>query len=463
MSGRTPTQMSAVENLQLKLDKIHKREKEIHAFIDLFEKDALAAAKEQDAKIKDGKLAGPLSGLVLAVKSNICIKGRRATCASKMLEDYVAPYNATVIERLTAAGAIIIGTANMDEFACGSDGSYSAFDKTTNPHDISRVPGGSSAGSAAAVAAGFADVALGSDTGGSIRCPASFCGVVGLKPTYGTVSRYGLIDMGMSLDQIGPFAADVHNAKLVTDVITHADPRDQTTRKHPNIPAKPVEKMTVGVPKEFFEGVDERAGRVVRDGIRVLEKSGASIQEISLPHIKYGIPTYFLLVFSEFASAMQKYDGLRYGKPADISQGLVPAVSAARAAFGREVKRRILLGTYITMKEHREAWYSSTLRARSVIKAEFESALKKVDVLAGPAMPSVAWKAGAKSDPVQMYLSDILTCSANLAGVPAGVVPAGAVDGLPVGLQIHAGPFREADMFAAMAAVEAGVKLPWKK
>ena len=429
---------------------IRKADPEVRAYIEVFDVDARDRAKEVNERIAKGK-AGKLAGMVVAVKNNIAIKGKRMTCSSKMLETYYAPYNATVIERLEKEDAIIIGTTNMDEFACGSDTTHSALHWTRNPRDLGRVPGGSSGGSAAAVASDMCDAAIGSDTGGSIRCPAAFCGVVGFKPTYGAVSRYGLADMAMSLDQIGPMAPDVVTAEKIFDVIKGKDKRDPITDVYEERKGK-VE--VIGIPKEFFDGVDPNIASATKKAIQKLEKE-YEIAEVSIPSIKYAIPTYYLLMFAEFSSAMQKYDGLRYGATADRTKNLYQAFEEARGSnFGKEVKRRILLGTYITMKEFKESWYTQTLRARKIIQDEFNAVLKKCDVLAGPAMPVLPWKFGEKLDPVEIYSADILTVSANLAGLPAGVVPAGEVSGLPVAVQIHGRHFEDKSVLEVMKKLE---------
>ena len=429
---------------------IKKADPEVKAFIDVFDVDAKARAKEVKEKIKEGK-GGKLAGMLIAIKNNIAIKGKRMTCSSKMLDTYYAPYNATVIEKLEMEDAVIIGTTNLDEFACGSDTTHSAMHWTRNPRDVSRVPGGSSGGSAAAVAADMCDAALGSDTGGSIRCPSAFCGVVGFKPTYGAVSRYGLGDMAMSLDQIGPIAQDVETAERVFDVIKGKDKKDPVTAVYEE---KENDVKVVGIPKEFFEGVDSKIAKVTKNVIQKLEKE-YEIVEVSLPSLKYAIPTYYLLMFAEFSSAMQKYDGLRYGSVADRTKELYQAFEEVRGhSLGKEVKRRILLGTYITMKEFKESWYTQTLKARKLIQNEFKSVLEQCDILAGPAMPVLPWKFGEKMDPVEMYSADILTVSANLVGLPAGVVPVGDISGLPASVQIHGRHFEDKSVFEIMRKLE---------
>lgn len=452
--GETTAQANAEEKI-----KAIEKNKHLNAFISTCQEEALEKAKEIDARIKKGEKTGKLAGLIVALKSNICVKGKKATCASKMLENYVAPYNATVVEKIIAEDGIIIGSTNMDEFACGSAGTYSAFGPTRNPHNPELVPGGSSSGSAVAVATRMADLALGSDTGGSIRCPASFCGIVGFKPTYGTVSRYGLIDMGMSLDQIGPFASDVEGAMLLLSVIAGKDARDQQTSATPStlaFEAKKIKGMKIGLAKEFFEGTDKQIALKIGEAIQKLKEAGAELVEVSIPSARYAVPIYFLTMFAEFSSAMQKYDGLRYGLPADVTASLAKAVSEERAqGLGREIKRRIMIGTFITMKEYSEAWYAKTLKARSKLKKEFETALEKCDVIVTPTMPCLPWKIGEKmSNPVEMYMADMLTASANIAGIPAGTVKCAEINGLPVGLQAHAKKNEENNAFTVLKAIE---------
>jgi aspartyl-tRNA(Asn)/glutamyl-tRNA(Gln) amidotransferase subunit A len=414
--------VSAEENLHRKLDAIDKRDADVRAFIEVYREEALKSAKEVDKHIKNGK-AGPLAGLVVAVKNNIAVKGRRLTCSSKMLENHHAVYNATVVEKLIAADAVIIGSVNLDEFACGVDGTYSALQITKNPLDLERVPGGSSAGSGASVAAGMCDAALGSDTGGSVRCPAAFCNAYGLKPTYGAVSRYGLSDLAMSLDQIGVISKDKAIMKRVFDVIRGPDSRDQSTQLAGNVNKKPAEIKVIGVPKEFFEGVDSHIAAGVKKKIKELEKH-YEVHEVSIPTLKYTVPIYQLTMAAEFSSAMQKYDGLRYGFAADRNEDLYASFAKARdAALGKEIKRRIMIGTYITMKEFKDAWYTQALKAREVMKEEFASVMKDVDILAGPAMPTAPWKFGEKMTPLEMYMADVLTIAGNLTGTPAIVEP----------------------------------------
>jgi aspartyl-tRNA(Asn)/glutamyl-tRNA(Gln) amidotransferase subunit A len=398
------------QNLEIKIKKIKENEDKISAFISLdFE-----GSRKRAAEIESKKNKGMLYGLIIAVKDNIAVKGMKMTCASKMLENYYPPYNATVVEKIIKEDGIIIGKTNMDEFACGSDTTHSAFKITKNPVDLTRVPGGSSGGSAAAVKAGFCDLALGSDTGGSIRCPASFCKTYGFKPSYGAISRYGLADMAMSLDQIGVFSEDIFGVKLLFDVIKGEDERDAVTKNF----EKNTEKGKIAIVKEFFEGCDKKIEESVKEKIK-----GLNFEEISIPSLKYALPTYYLLVYSEFASTMQKYDGLRYGSKAE-GKDLTETFSNVRSNnFGMEVKRRILLGTYITSKDYKEAWYATTLKARSAIKKEVESKLNDFDFLIGPTMPMEPWKIGEKAEPTQMYSADILTVPINICGLSAISIP----------------------------------------
>ncbi|MBI3413217.1 MAG: Asp-tRNA(Asn)/Glu-tRNA(Gln) amidotransferase subunit GatA [Candidatus Aenigmarchaeota archaeon] len=449
--------MKLSEKVQAYLDAINRSK--LNAFVSI-NKNAENDAEKIQRKINSGK-AGRLAGYVFSIKDNIAVSGMRLTCASKMLENYVSPYDATVVKRIIAEDGLIIGKTNMDEFACGASGETSYFGPTLNPHDEKRVPGGSSAGSAASVAAGLCDVSLGSDTGGSIRCPSSFCGVFGLKPTYGSVSRYGLVDMAMSLDQIGPITKNVSDAALVLSVINGSDKMDNTVVKrqedYTKFTRKNIKGMKIGVVEEFFDGCDHNVEKAVRDGIEALKGKGAEIVNASVPKTSIAVPTYYLNMFAEFSSAMQKFDGLKYGFRKNGSD-LNDTVAESRSALGEEVKRRILLGTYITMKEFRSKWYSTALKAREAIKHEMLAALKKCDLLTGPTMPFTAFKLGEKiKDPIEMYLSDMLTVSANLSGLPAASIPLN-VKGLPVGMQLHANAGEEGKILAAAAAYERATK-----
>ncbi|MCC7573058.1 MAG: Asp-tRNA(Asn)/Glu-tRNA(Gln) amidotransferase subunit GatA [Candidatus Methanofastidiosum sp.] len=453
---------SVEEHLHTKIEEIEKRNSEINAFITLNIEEAEKSSKEIQKKINNGT-QGKLSGLIVSIKDNIAVSNLKMTCGSKVLENYISPYDATVTNLIKKEDGIIIGKCNMDEFACGSDGTSSYFGPTKNPKNTDYVPGGSSSGSAASVAADFCDLSIGSDTGGSIRCPASFCGVYGFKPSYGLVSRYGLSDMAMSLEGPGPFAKDTYGIALLLDVIAGKDLRDTVTVDNKKSYLKSVENfkdddiknMKIAYAKEFFEGIDEKIKNIIFDKIGQLESQGAIIEEVSLPNIKYSIPIYYLVVFSEFSSAMSKFDGFKYGYYAG-GQDIVEAVSNTReTSMGTEVKRRVLLGTFITMEEFKGRWYTKALKARNAIKEDFKQIFNSYDLLIGPTMPTLPWKIGDRiSDPLAMYSSDILTVSANLAGICASSQPVGLVKDLPVGLQLHADSLCESKLLKGMRAVE---------
>ncbi|KKW32724.1 MAG: Glutamyl-tRNA(Gln) amidotransferase subunit A [Candidatus Uhrbacteria bacterium GW2011_GWA2_53_10] len=415
---------------------------------------ALEAARHVDAQRTKGTKLGPLAGIPLAVKDNMLVQGWKATAGSQILESYHAVYNATVVGRLRDAGAIFLGRANMDEFAMGSSTESSHFGPTKNPWDVKRVPGGSSGGSAAAVAAGLVPYALGSDTGGSIRQPASLCGVVGLKPTYGRVSRYGLIAMASSLDQIGPITRTVEDAALVMQAIEGVDPRDATTVPFektvvPKEAEKSMKGLRLGIPKEYFlEGMDKKIRASVMEAIEVLKQTGASIKEISLPHTEYALAAYYINMPAEASSNLGRFDGMRYGLSATGSS-LTDTYERTRGeGFGKEVQRRIMLGSYVLSAGYYDAYYRQALKVRTLISRDFEEAFKDVDAIVTPTSPSVAWKLGEKfNDPLTMYLSDIYTISMNLAGVPALSLPCGFVQNLPVGLQLIGRSFDEATLY----------------
>ncbi len=438
--------LSAVENVSRFLDKIELEDEAVNAFVEVDRARALDQARAVDEKIKRGQ-AGKLAGLAIAVKSNINVSGFRATCASKTLENYVAGYDATVVERIKKEDGIILGVTNMDEFACGSSGETSCFGPTRNPSALGRIPGGSSSGSAAAVAAGFCDIALGTDTGGSIRNPASHCGVIGFKPTYGLVPRYGLIDLAMSLDQIGPLSRDVSSAALMLDVVAGHNPRECTTLSNSKYAfsdnlSDDVSGFRVGFAKEFEEFTDPKIMEIIREKLDLLEELGAEIIDVKLPHLDKGLPTYYLTVFVEFFSATRKFDGRRYGfKIEDVC--------------GDEVLRRILLGKYISQKEYSGRYYKKALQFRSLIKKDLQDALSGVDVIAGPTVPKLPHRIGdVIDDPLVMYGYDVLTVPTNLAGIPGGVIKAGEVGGIPVGLQIQSGQLGEQKILDLMFALE---------
>ncbi len=421
----------------------------LNAFITLAKESALSRAREIDAEGHEGALAG----IPVAIKDNISTKGILTTCASKILTGYIPPYDAHVIERLKDAGAIIIGKTNMDEFAMGTSTETSYYGITRNPWDMERVPGGSSGGSAAAVAGGEAPLALGSDTGGSVRCPASFCGVVGLKPTYGVISRYGLIAYANSLDQIGPFATNVRDLAALFDVIAGYDARDSTsvgrtenTGTYSSALKNDVKGLRIGVPEEYFgEGTDEKVEKAVMDGVHTLEGLGVSWSKVKMPHIKYALSAYYIIAMSEASSNLARFDGMRYGLRTEDSDWHTTFSQARAEGFGDEVKRRILLGTYALSAGYHDKYYLKALKIRTLIKQDFERAFKSADVLITPTMPFPAFRLGERiADPLSLYLADVDTVPINLAGVPSISVPCGFSGNLPIGMQIIGRHFDEA-------------------
>jgi aspartyl-tRNA(Asn)/glutamyl-tRNA(Gln) amidotransferase subunit A len=449
-------QISSVELTQLFLDRIKRLNPDINAYITLDADRSLAQAATADAMIAQGK-ARPLTGIPFAQKDIFCAKGWRTTCGSKMLENFVAPYDAHVISRFGAAGAVNLGKTNMDEFAMGSSNETSYFGKVQNPWDRARVPGGSSGGSAAAVAARLAPAATGTDTGGSIRQPASLCGLSGLKPTYGVCSRYGMIAFASSLDQAGPMAKSAEDLAQMMNVMAGFDSRDSTSLqrekedyvRHLN---KPLAGLRIGLPKEYFaDGLDAGVAKVVMDAIEQYRKLGAETVEISLPNNKLAIPVYYVLAPAEASSNLSRYDGVRYGHRAGEYSDLLDMYCKSRAeGFGAEVKRRIMIGTYVLSAGYYDAYYLKAQQLRRLIAQDFEQAFKQCDVIMGPAAPGIAFKAGEKADdPVAMYLEDLYTIAVNLAGLPGMSVPAGFSQGLPVGLQIIGNYFDEARMLGA--------------
>ncbi len=432
------------------LSVVHQR-KNLNAFLSTFDQDAITHAHRVDQKIKRGN-AGPLAGMVVAVKDVLSMKGTVTTCGSKMLEHFEAIYDATVVEKLRDADAVFIGKTNMDEFAMGSSGENSAFGPTKHPVDESRVPGGSSSGSCVAVAAGMATAALGTDTGGSIRQPAGLCGVVGLKPTYGRVSRYGLVAYASSFDQIGPFAHSVRDAARVLQVIAGHDERDSTSAEIPvpdylHAMNRDVKGLKVGLPKEYFsDGLDPEIHSVIDKKINQLKSGGAEIIGISLPYSEYTISTYYILATAEASSNLARYDGARYGYRSQRATDLESMYVRSRSeGFGDEVKRRIMLGTYVLSSGYYDAYYRKAQQVRRLIQKDFFDAFKKVDCIVTPISPTTAFRLGEKiDDPLQMYLNDIYTVSANLAGIPGISVPAGVdKDGLPIGIQFLGKQFNE--------------------
>jgi len=436
---------------------------QINAYITVTGEKALNKARTIGKRILKGENVGRLAGVAVAIKDNMCTKGTRTTCASKMLENFIPPYDATVIKKITHEGAIIIGKTNMDEFAMGTSTETSHFGATRNPWDFARVPGGSSGGAAAALKAEETTLALGSDTGGSIRCPASYCGIVGLKPTYGLVSRYGLIAYANSLEQIGPMARDVYDCALLLNVISGYDPMDSTSA---SLPEKDyttylmddIKGFRIGVPAEFFgEGTDERVKKCVWEAIQMFEDLGAFYNEVSLSSLEYSLATYYIIAMSEASSNLARYDGLRYGYriPKDVSEWSKVYSDDRKIGFGPEVRRRIILGTYSLSAGYYSRYYLKALKIRTLIRREFEEAFKKFDVLMGPTMPIPPFKIGEKiQDPLALYMCDVLTVPANLTGYPAISIPCGFSDGLPIGLQIIGKPFDEGTVLRAAYAFE---------
>jgi aspartyl-tRNA(Asn)/glutamyl-tRNA(Gln) amidotransferase subunit A len=434
---------------------IRDRDPKVRAFQHVDENAVREQARAVDAKRKKGAKLGALAGVPVAIKDVLCTKGVPTTCSSKILKNFVPPYDAHVIERLKAADAVLIGKTNMDEFAMGSSTENSGFFTTRNPWDLNRIPGGSSGGSAAAVAACLAPLSLGTDTGGSIRQPASLCGIVGIKPTYGRVSRYGLIAFASSLDQVGPFTHDVVDNALMMEVVAGHDARDSTSVNEP-VPGytktvnDPVKPLTIGVAKEYFGGgLDSEVESAIRSALKEYQKLGATVKEVSLPHSPYAVAVYYLVATAEASSNLARYDGMHYGHRAKGKMDLIATYSRTRAeGFGKEVQRRIMLGTYALSSGYKDAYYVKALKVRRLIKDDFDKAFAQCDVVMGPTAPTAAFKLGEKTaDPLAMYLSDIYTISCNLAGIAGISIPCGFTkSGLPIGLQIQAPPFEEEKM-----------------
>jgi aspartyl-tRNA(Asn)/glutamyl-tRNA(Gln) amidotransferase subunit A len=459
--------ISSVELTEAYLERIKKVDPKVGAFVTLTEELALAQARRADGAITAGKI-GPLTGIPLAIKDVICTKGVRATCSSRMLENFVPPYDATVMEKLNAAGAVMVGKANMDEFAMGSSTENSAFFPTHNPWDLERVPGGSSGGSAVAVAVGEAAGALGSDTGGSIRQPAGFCSVVGIKPTYGRVSRYGLVAFASSLDQIGPLTQDVTDCAILMNAISGYDKRDSTSVPEP-VPdytqslKDDLKGMRLGIPKEYYvEGMQPGVAAVMKTAIKKLEELGAHLEEVSLPHTPYSLAVYYIIAPSEASANLARYDGVKYGY-SYRGKTMWESMEKTRGnGFGPEVKRRIMLGTYALSAGYYDAWYLKAQKVRTLIRREFDAAFEKYDALVTPTSPTVPFKIGEKTaDPLSMYLSDVCTLPINIAGVPGISIPAGFVDGLPVGMQLIGKHFSEETLLRVAYAYEQATE--WHK
>ena len=451
------------EAVKVSLEQIKKSEDTVHAFLETDEEKVYQRVKEVEAGIASGKYSGPLAGVPIAVKDNICTKGRKTTCASKILGNFVPPYDAEVVKKLEEAGMIILGKTNMDEFAMGSTSETSAFGITTNPWDQTKVPGGSSGGSCAAVAAGEAFLALGSDTGGSIRQPSSYCGVVGMKPTYGTVSRYGLIAYASSLDQIGPVAKNVADCTALLEAISGYDKKDSTSIERNDLNLTEalngdLNGVRVGIPTEYLsEGLDEDVKKTLQETVELMRANGAVVEEFSLGLVDYVIPAYYIIASAEASSNLARFDGVKYGYRAGEFEGLHDMYKKSRAqGFGEEVKRRILLGSFVLSSGYYDAYYLKALKVKAMIKKAFDDAFAKYDMILAPAAPSTAPKVGSSlQDPLKMYLSDVYTAGVNLAGLPAISVPAGKDrNGMPVGLQFIGDCFKEKKIIQAAYAYE---------
>ncbi|OGS21179.1 MAG: aspartyl/glutamyl-tRNA amidotransferase subunit A [Elusimicrobia bacterium RIFOXYA2_FULL_39_19] len=452
-------EITSLEVVSSFINRIKTKNEKLSVFLNVFESEALDAAKEIDKKISSGQPVGPLAGIPVAIKDNICIKNKPATCGSKILQNYSSPYDAAVIDKLKESGAVIIGKTNMDEFAMGSSTENSAFMKTKNPWNPDYVPGGSSGGSAAAVGSAMVPLAIGSDTGGSIRQPASCCSVVGMKPTYGTVSRYGLVAFASSLDQIGPFAKTVEDAALLLTALSGYDKKDSTSVNCPKqdflslIQNGDIKGLKIGLPKEYFiPGIDAEVDKVVKEAIKKLESLGAEIIDVSLPHTEYAVAVYYIIAPSEASANLARYDGIRYGYRSNDAIDLMEMYKKTRGAgFGPEVKRRIMLGTYALSSGYYDAYYAKAQKVRTLIKKDFDDVYKKVDVIVTPTTATPPFKFGEKTDdPLQMYLSDIFTISCNLAGLPGISIPCGFTkNNLPIGFQILGKQFDELTVLKA--------------
>lgn len=458
-------EISVAEAVRAQLDVIAEKEKDYHCYITILEEEALERAGEVQEGIRTGRYTSPLAGVPVAIKDNICMKGIKTTCGSKILENFRPPYDATVMEKLYEAGMVVVGKTNMDEFAMGSTTETSYFGATRNPRDISRVPGGSSGGSAAAVAAGEALLALGSDTGGSIRQPSSFCGVVGIKPTYGTVSRYGLIAYASSLDQIGVIGKNVADSAAMLSVISGSDARDSTSvgqKEYHYMEAlgKDISGMRIGIPRGYFGGgLSEEVKSEVLSAAQMFREKGAVVEEFDLEAVDYAVPAYYVIACAEASSNLSRYDGVKYGFRAKDYEGLEEMYRLSRGeGFGQEAKRRMMIGAFVLSSGFYDAYYNKALKVKTVIKREFDRAFLKYDLILGPTTPTTALKLGESlPDPLKMYLGDIYTVSVNLAGLPAISLPCGqAKNGLPIALQLIGKPFGEKQIIRAAYSFERG-------
>ena len=456
-------ELTSEEIVQAYVDRINDKEKDVKAFVTTLCDEALKEAKEIDEKRKKGEKLSSLAGIPIGIKDNMCTKGAKTTCSSRMLENFVAPYNATVVEKLNEENLIDLGKLNMDEFAMGASTEYSYFKKTCNPWNLKTVPGGSSGGSAAAVAANLVPWALGSDTGGSIRQPSSFCGVVGLKPTYGLVSRYGLVAFASSLDQIGPITKDVRDSAILLNIIAGHDERDTTSY---NMPKKDYTKalkndvkgLKIGIPKEYFgEGINEEVKAKLEEAIETYKKLGAEVQEFSLDIAQYALATYYIIACAEASSNLGRFDGIRYGYRTENYTNLKELYKNSRSeGFGPEVKRRIILGTYVLSSGYYDAYYKKAQQVRTLVKKEFDKAFEKYDVLLTPTSPTVAFEMGTRSEnPLEMYLADICTVSVNIAGLPGISIPCGVNgENMPIGMQLVGNKFEEEKILNAAYTFE---------
>ena len=445
------------------VDRINEKEPEVKAFVNTLTEEALAKSKEIEEKINKGEITSNYAGIPIGIKDNMCTKGVKTTCSSKMLENFVAPYDATAVEKLNEENLINLGKLNMDEFAMGASTEYSTFKKTANPWDLNRVPGGSSGGSAAAVAAGLVPWALGSDTGGSIRQPASFCGVVGLKPTYGLVSRYGLVAFASSLDQIGPITKDVEDSAILLNMIAGHDEKDTTSiniekKDYTKALKNDVKGLRIGIPKEYYgEGINPEVKEALDKAIEDYKAMGATVEEFSLPIAEYALATYYIIACAEASSNLGRFDGIRYGYRTENFENLRDIfINSRTEAFGEEVKRRIILGTYVLSSGYYDAYYKKAQQVRTLVKNEFEKAFEKYDVLITPTSPTVAFNIGQRSNnPLEMYLADICTVSVNIAGLPGISIPCGInSEGMPIGMQIIGKHFDEETILNAAYTYE---------
>lgn len=456
------SEVSSTQITRSVFSRIDEVEERIHSYIRLMKDEALAAAARADEDIKNGNIR-PLTGIPVALKDIVCTKGITTTCGSNILHNFVPPYDATVVEKLSAAGAVFVGKANMDEFAMGSSTETSFFGPTRNPWDLERIPGGSSGGSATAVAADECIASIGSDTGGSIRQPAALCGVVGLKPTYGRVSRFGLIAFASSLDQIGPFTKDVEDCAIMMNVLAGYDPRESTSVKmevpdYRQFISRDISGWKVGIPKEYFvEGIDPEVSAAINGAIDTVKKCGGQCIDISLPHTQYSVAVYYIIAPAEASSNLARYDGVKYGFRASGERDLMEMYRKTRMeGFGEEVKRRIMIGTYALSAGYYDAYYGKASQVRALIRRDFDEAFRECDIILTPTTPTPAFKIGEKTDdPLQMYLSDIFTISTNLAGIPGISVPCGfTAAGLPIGVQFLAGHFEEGKLLQIASAFE---------